>query len=79
MTFHKGNDPDAPLERAEGLYGMPGWAVEVLLHFGFTLNELLVADFPARDGPVAEVIDLNAARPRYQRLSELNRLARARL
>lgn len=79
MTCHKGNDPDAPLERAEDLYDMPGWAVEMLLQFGFTINELLVADFPARDGPVAEVIDLDAARLRYLRLSELNRLARARL
>ena len=79
MTFHKGNDPDAPLERDtdQSLYGMPGWAVEVMLHLGFTLDELLTVDRP-RDVPVAEVIDVGAAQLRYARLSLLNAAVRAR-
>lgn len=79
MTFHKGNDPDAPLERDtdRSLYGMPGWAVETMLHLGFTIDELLVTDRP-RDLPTAEVVDFGAAQLRYARLSLLNAAVRAR-
>ena len=81
MTFPKGNHPDAPLasEIATDFFGMPGWAVEVMLELGFTAEEMLVAEFPGREGPTAEVVDLNAHRLRYLRLSALNRVARAQL
>lgn len=77
MTFHKGNDPDAPLEVecARDLFGIPGWAVPVMLKMGFTTEELLLSDRP-RDLPTAEVIDFGAHQLRYARLSLLNRAAR---